>query len=158
MATQNSTTLKFLTLLIVFLAYEARDTVAFFGRVSVTIIDDMKVGNTSKNITFHCKSKDDDLGFHTLNFGGRYLFTFRPQVFGATLFFCSFTWQGGSYPHYFDIYDFQRDDCKYCLWKINKFGACKYRTETQLFDVCLPWHKRSGDDTSPSPSPSPSPM
>jgi hypothetical protein len=24
-----------------------------------------------------------------------------------------------------------------------------------LFDVCLPWHKRSGDDTSPSPSPSP---
>ena len=142
MANPNPTTLKFSIVLIVILSFEARETIAsLFGKVSVTIINDMRQNNIPTNITFHCKSKNDDLGFHTLEFGGRYIFSFRPQLFGATLFFCRFTWQGSLHPYYFDIFDFQRDDCKTCKWKINKFGACKYRTETMSFDVCLPWNK-----------------
>ncbi|KAK3221095.1 hypothetical protein Dsin_015065 [Dipteronia sinensis] len=44
------------------------------------------------DLTLHCKSKDDDLGEHKLPNSGKYMFQFRPNYWGTTLFFCSFAW------------------------------------------------------------------
>jgi len=142
LANQNSINLKLSILLIVILAFAARETLAYFwGKVTVTIINDVRPVSTPTNITLHCKSKDNDLGFHTLEFGGNYMFSFKPTLipWETTLFFCSFTWLGSPYLHYFVIYDFKRDDCKNCKWKINKLGGCKYLRETGSFDVCSSW-------------------
>ncbi|XP_038698049.1 S-protein homolog 5-like [Tripterygium wilfordii] len=62
------------------------------------------------DLTLHCKSKEDDLGEHVLQYHDQgYEFRFRPNIWGSTLFFCSFSWQGGPI-HWFDIYDYRRDD------------------------------------------------
>jgi len=54
------------------------------------------LGATPENITLHCKSKDDDLAFHTLEFLRNYMFSFKPTLipWQTTLFFCSFAWLG----------------------------------------------------------------
>jgi hypothetical protein len=51
------------------------------------IINRVVVPPHPTTITVHCKSKNDDLGFHTLPYTGSYLFTFTPNIFGTTLFF-----------------------------------------------------------------------
>lgn len=97
-------------------------------KVTVIIQNDIDPHPIPLDLTVHCKSKNDDLGFHTLAFGGIYSFRFRPLVFprwAFTLFFCSFTWKGSPYLHYLDIYDEEMDTCKTCGWKINKNGGCK---------------------------------
>jgi len=126
MAAQNSMTLKFSILLTILLACKVRDTIAFgpFGRVTVTIINNV-IAPDLKTITVHCKSKDDDLGFHTLLFGGSYEFSFTPKILTRnTLFFCGFTWPENPYRHYLDIYDYKHDNCKNCTWHINVSGGC----------------------------------
>jgi hypothetical protein len=76
MAAPNSTTLKFSILLIILLAIESRATSN--GAVTVVITNAVEV--PAKIITVHCKSKDDDLGFHTIPFAGSYQFTFTPNI------------------------------------------------------------------------------
>ena len=41
---------------------------------------------------FVAKSKDDDLGTHTLRTGQEFNWEFTPNFFGRTLFFCHFYW------------------------------------------------------------------
>ncbi|KEH25291.1 putative plant self-incompatibility S1 [Medicago truncatula] len=127
MTVPNSISLKFSILIIILLAFEASDTIAIsFAEVKVTIVNKV-LAPTPTNITFHCKSRDDDLGFHTLVSEGSYAFTFSPNFtpwFSKTLFFCSFTWPGNPQLHYLDIYDQVRDNCYRCRWTINKDGGC----------------------------------
>jgi len=101
------------------LAFEARETISFH-KVTIAIINDIAPQPTSTNIIVHCKSKDDDIGFHTLMFGESYMFSFKPAILPwiQTLFFCSFTWSGSPYRHYLDIYVQDRDFCNTCNWKI----------------------------------------
>jgi hypothetical protein len=126
----NSITLKFSMLLIVIIASEAREIIGsiFPTKTHVTIRNDIDPHPTPTDLIAHCKSKDDDLGFHTLTFGGTYTFSFRPIVFPIfkfTLFFCGFTWPRNPHRHYLDIYDQALDKCKFCNWKINKTGGSK---------------------------------
>ncbi|RHN52862.1 putative plant self-incompatibility S1 [Medicago truncatula] len=106
------------------------------------MINNVVLGATPANITLHCKSKDEDLGFHTLEFLGNYMFSFKPTLipWQTTLFFCSFAWSGSPYLHYFNIYDNKRDDCKTCNWKIYENMTCKYLTERRSFNACWPWN------------------
>jgi hypothetical protein len=117
-------------LLIVILAFETSKTIGsiFPTKTHVTIRNNIDPHPTPIDLTVHCKSKDDDLGFHTLTFGGIYTFSFRPIVFPIfkfTLFFCGFTWPENPHRHYLDIYDQALDKCKFCNWKINKTGGTK---------------------------------
>jgi len=140
MAYQIPTILKFSILIIVILAFEAREiTCGRYSRVTVTIINGVQKDPYPTDITLHCKSKDDDLGFHTLKLEESYMFSFKPRFPFGTLFFCSFTWKESPQLHYIDIYDFKRDKCKHCTWRMNKGGGCRDSDGTGAFDDCRPW-------------------
>lgn len=107
-------------------------------KVRVLIINNLSGG---LDLTVHCKSKNDDLGFHLLPPQGQYQFTFRPKfLWRTTLFFCSFQWNGGF--HYFDIYDQKRDMdvCRNCMWSIVQDGPCRFSDSRKVFDLCEKWN------------------
>jgi len=70
MANSNSITLKFSILLVLILVFGVRDVkpklMICSHALNVTIINDIASQSTPTNLGLHCKSKDDDLGFHTL--------------------------------------------------------------------------------------------
>lgn len=55
-------------------------------RWKVTISNQLSPGQT---LSLHCKSKDDDLGDHTLQVGQSYSWKFRVNFFSTTLFWCT---------------------------------------------------------------------
>ncbi|RHN45797.1 putative plant self-incompatibility S1 [Medicago truncatula] len=141
MAYQNPIALKFsILIIVVILAFEAREiTAGLYSRVTVTIINGVQKDPYPTDITLHCQSKQDDLGFHILKLEESYVFSFKPRFPTGTLFFCSFTWKESPQRHYIDIYDFKRDKCKNCTWRMNKGGGCRDSDGTGAFDDCMPW-------------------
>ena len=107
---------------------------------TVVIHNDLEGG---LSLGYHCKSGDDDLGYKSLAPGGSGSFDFNPDIFGRTLFFCSFSWNSES--HSFDIYSQKRDKefekfgCTQCEWRISKKGPCKLNKYSKMFDICYPW-------------------
>uniref|UniRef100_A0A7N0U506 S-protein homolog n=1 Tax=Kalanchoe fedtschenkoi TaxID=63787 RepID=A0A7N0U506_KALFE len=96
--------------------------------------------NIINGARIHCKSKQDDLGIHSLAYGQTYTFSFRPQVFGKTLFFCAVMWNGKL--EWFDAYIHKRDyqrcihsEC-HCPWKLTPQGPC-------FADNCVPWNNKN---------------
>ncbi|CAL1384197.1 unnamed protein product [Linum trigynum] len=93
-------------------------------------------------LKLHCKSKDDDLGVRVLGTRDQFVFRFRPNLWGTTLFYCSMNWGEGQV-HWFDIYIFYRDyrRCSNCQWVIRKNGPCYYDAGTREFDICYQWNR-----------------
>ncbi|KAG5560487.1 hypothetical protein RHGRI_003714 [Rhododendron griersonianum] len=60
----------------------------FFKRVTVHVING--VPGVPDTLQVHCQSKDDDLGTHGLKNGQEINWTFKPNLFDTTLFFCHF--------------------------------------------------------------------
>jgi len=136
MAIPNQITFKLTVFLFKILSFDARETIASYSRVTVSITNDIAPSPTPTTLTLHCKSKDDDLGFHNITYAESYKFSFRSRLppFISTLFFCSFTWPESPQLHYLDIYSYKRDYCEYCSWKINKNGGT-------LLAEFYPWNK-----------------
>ncbi|CAL1414926.1 unnamed protein product [Linum trigynum] len=44
---------------------------------------------SDKILIVHCRSKDDDLGDHGVAIGDSFSWSFEPNVFGGTLFWCN---------------------------------------------------------------------
>lgn len=112
-----------------------------FGKTHVRIRNDL---GSNIQLTVHCKSKEDDLGVHVLNFGETYEFSFRPSMFfKVTLFYCSFQWADQF--HWFDIFNFaeQRDkDCTNCNWSVwDPNGPCFFNSKSKKYDKCYKWKK-----------------
>lgn len=101
-----------------------------FG-VRVVIVNEL---SDKLDLTVHCKSKDDDLGVQLLHHDKSFEFNFKNNIFGSTLFFCSFQWNGAF--HWFDIYKDSRDSCDGCKWVINNDGPCFFGTFK-----CYEWNK-----------------
>lgn len=100
---------------------------------------------THEDLNLHCKSKDDDLGAHSLGFNETYEFRFKPNFFGNTLYFCRFWWAKES--RWFDIYDEERDipRCSYCWWKILPTGPCLFDSyQSRKYDLCDDWNPEKG--------------
>jgi len=140
MANSKPITLIFSILLVLILVFgatyvEPKVMICLQGNVEVTIINDLATQSTPTNLTLHCKSKDDDLGFHTLTIGEKYTFSFKPSYvfWKSTLFFCSFTWPGNPNRHFIEIYKQTRDGCENREWKINKTGG-------YLWGKFYPWN------------------
>ncbi|XP_050916728.1 S-protein homolog 2-like [Lathyrus oleraceus] len=143
MAYQNSITLNFLLLLLVVVVVDAADSEGWSINPKKTVIirNDIAQHPTPLDLTLHCKSKNDDLGFHTLVFGETYSFRFRPSLvprIAEVLYFCSFSWKGSPYLHYLDVYNQAKDHCKICSWKISKNGGCN---DFKGYEVCEEWNR-----------------
>lgn len=79
----------------------------------------------------HCKSKNDDLQYHVINYDQSFRFHFRPNFWGTTLFFCYFSWSGGHGT--WDIYKDRRDNDRctfHCDWYATKEGVEGYTEES----------------------------
>ncbi|KAE9612778.1 putative plant self-incompatibility S1 [Lupinus albus] len=119
--------LSLFMLVTIFVTLQIMDSVESFR-----FIPRVKVGITNKlsnsQLSFHCKDKHRDNGFHTLAPNETYIFGFviTPIFINRTQWFCLFSWDGES--HYFDIYVQIRDKCDICGWIIQKSGPCKYYT------------------------------
>ncbi|KAF5736671.1 hypothetical protein HS088_TW14G00821 [Tripterygium wilfordii] len=86
------------------------------------------------DLTIHCRSKNDDLGEHILSFLSDFRFTFKPNIWGTTLFYCSMSWPGQF--HSFDIYVDGRDGCKACPWQVKTTGPCLIMPD---HESCYDW-------------------
>ena len=86
-------------------------------------------------LTVHCKSKDDDLGVHMVAAKTDYHFSFQPNIWKTTLFFCSFQWN--DQVKQFDIFDAPRDqdDGYKFYWTIKPDSPCKLGKKIK----CFPW-------------------
>jgi hypothetical protein len=91
------------------------------SRVTVNITNDAGDG---VDMSLACKSKTDDLGKHTLKPKESFLFSFKPNFWGTTLYYCRFQWP--DYDKWFNIYQYNRDKGKgpNYSWKIGPTGAC----------------------------------
>ncbi|KAF4367261.1 hypothetical protein G4B88_026768 [Cannabis sativa] len=81
-------------------------------------------------LTVHCKSKDDDLGSHDLSENQSFRWKFRINIYGTTLFYCRFTWKGGSKT--FNIFDAKRDENRCpptCIWRVRNDGVHAYHDD-----------------------------
>ncbi|XAR60197.1 hypothetical protein NMG60_11033459 [Bertholletia excelsa] len=80
-----------------------------------------------RRLSIHCRSGDDDLGYHSLEEEREMAWSFSPNIWATTLFYCEVRWDGcGSDWKSFDAYDEQRDYWRCssrCLWMINKEGS-----------------------------------
>ncbi|CAL8990295.1 unnamed protein product [Prunus brigantina] len=92
------------------------------------------------DVLVHCKSKEDDLGIHLIHYNATYEFEFKPNVWGTTQFYCSFTWP--SRIEWFDIYKHQRDELLYCLWIVKPDGPCRYNRYSKSFADCYKWNNK----------------
>ncbi|MDV3200570.1 MAG: self-incompatibility S1 family protein [Pigeon pea little leaf phytoplasma] len=89
------------------------------------------------DLTAHCRSNDDDIGVKLVKYQDAFEFRFRANLFGGTLFYCRFEWNGAC--QWFNIYDEQRDlgKCERCNWHITKNGPC--REVSYNTDTCYEW-------------------
>lgn len=63
---------------------------SLFGKNHVTINNGLPGPNPP--LILHCKSRDDDLGIHTVLLNQSYDWSFRMNFFETTLFSCDFVW------------------------------------------------------------------
>ncbi|KAL5701517.1 hypothetical protein ACHQM5_026843 [Ranunculus cassubicifolius] len=101
-----------------------------------------------KNMNVHCRSKDNNLGDHTVIYGQYYTWDFHVNFWGTTLFWCSVDWidNQGIYVHgSFKIYDFNRDALKcdkMCVWSAQQDGVYFISPEVNhIPELMFPWTK-----------------
>ncbi|KAF5178623.1 hypothetical protein FRX31_031794 [Thalictrum thalictroides] len=94
--------------------------------------------SSNHKLDIHCKSKDNDLGLHTLSYKHEFSWHFHVNIWGSTLFWCKMGWRDnrGVYVNgSFNIYDYNKDKYKcgdipnqsgpvshVCGWYVHKDG------------------------------------
>jgi len=96
-----------------------------------------QVGGT---IRLHCKSKDDDLGEHTLLDGQHFGWGFTPNFWGTTLYYCDFVW-GAKTAEGVVVYDdgSTKLECTHCVWQVHKDGFWVTEDGVVPFTFVAPW-------------------
>ncbi|OVA18543.1 Plant self-incompatibility S1 [Macleaya cordata] len=112
----------------------------YFDRIQVWVYNEL---DTNTPLTIHCKSKDDDLGEHTLSFDQNWNWDFSINIWKTTLFWCNMWWHdsnGQLIQASHDAYSAKRDWRHYCrgncIWSIRKDGwyyGDQYKQETLMF-------------------------
>ncbi|KAK6115894.1 hypothetical protein DH2020_008163 [Rehmannia glutinosa] len=76
----------------------------------------------SPPLTFRCASKDNDLGYHTLNVNQTYQWTFCQNFVRNTLYFCNFQW--GTKRQAFEVFSQKLPECRggLCFWLAKSDG------------------------------------
>ncbi|XP_039141066.1 self-incompatibility protein S1-like [Dioscorea cayenensis subsp. rotundata] len=107
------------------------------GRTTVHIQNRLGGG---KNLSLHCKSKDDDLQQQTLAEGQEFVWGFNPNVWGTTLFFCNL--MNPTLNFVFDAYDYKRDEIRcssQCIWLVAAEGMYAHDEAANLWTYMYPW-------------------
>lgn len=95
----------------------------------------------------HCRSKDDDLGYKYLNPNDHIQWDFKLNIFGRTLFYCSF-WHGQAFKR-IDVYNeklydtcvvHRPDKSNVCYWEIREDGFYFNHFEDPKYGT--PWVKK----------------
>ncbi|QCD85986.1 Plant self-incompatibility S1 [Vigna unguiculata] len=115
----------------------------YWYTVHMVIVNNL--GGDNLPLTVHCKSKNDDLQAHVIDYKRSFRWHFRPNFWGTTLFFCHFSWSGGEGTY--DIYKTKRDSrrcTRHCDWYVTQQGVEGY-TEDDMFlgprrkDIVFKW-------------------
>ncbi|GAV89135.1 Self-incomp_S1 domain-containing protein, partial [Cephalotus follicularis] len=97
------------------------------------------LSNVTSPVTIHCKSRDDDLGWHVISKGNFVKWWFRLNFWETTLYFCGITTQygGGVY----DIYKAKRDmkRCHFCNWVVQQDGVHGFKDGANKDDIWFKW-------------------
>lgn len=102
-----------------------------FGGYEVHIVNRLPSNNSP--LSFRVQSKNDDLGTHKLLVGQDFTFKFHLAVFGKTLFFGNFHWNGKNATFdVFNVNDLQgycddstgnrRQEYYLCTWEVKSDG------------------------------------
>lgn len=94
-------------------------------------------------LTIHCRSEDNDLGVHELQFHSSFHWEFKSDpAIPTTDFYCFMSWQGVN-SGTFDVYRAKRDDerCKVCWWNIRQTGAYSLSERDHRWDLMYIWGK-----------------
>ncbi|XP_021907280.1 S-protein homolog 6-like [Carica papaya] len=100
----------------------------------------------NRPLTVHCKSGDDDLGFHILAAGKEYEFGFQINMMGTTLFWCNF-WDDRKHHAVFDVFDakatFTVEQCgnNWCTWEPRDDGFYLFDSDSKKFIKKHLWFK-----------------
>ncbi|KAK9265663.1 hypothetical protein L1049_025378 [Liquidambar formosana] len=131
-------------LLVVVFSFGQRSQVSgiVLDRVYVHIINEL---GPYQKLTFNCKSADDDLGRHVLNYKDFYTWSFYVNFWDLTLFWCNFEWEmskGKKIDGSFDIYDAQRDQDRcdnQCAWRIQRKGLLSFNSNKFSWERIYRW-------------------
>lgn len=117
--------------------------------------------NDLRDVYVHCKSGNNDLGFHVIPSSGSYQWSFKVNFWGTTQFYCYFKYQlpnGGRIVRGgFDTYVAKRDRSrcpKFCVWSVLSDGIHGYREDSGLAtsDLFFAWpydgFAKDGDQSS----------
>ncbi|OVA07077.1 Plant self-incompatibility S1 [Macleaya cordata] len=111
-------------------------------RITVWVTNDL---GPNTPLTFHCKSKDDDLGERTLAYKQSWNWSFTINFWWTTLFWCNMWWHDSNgqlvYASH-DAYKAKRDyreHCRMdCFWSIRKDGWY-YGDDAQSEKLMFTW-------------------
>ncbi|CAI0445942.1 unnamed protein product [Linum tenue] len=108
-----------------------------YGKTYVVVWNELEGGQELK---LHCKSGDDDLGLRVLKPDNGFKWTFRPNFWHTTQFYCTMQWGDGKI-HRFDIYIWKRDyeRCGHCQWIVKESGPCFFDLAAHAYDICYGW-------------------
>lgn len=85
---KNALSIYMLLIIVVVLQFEEGNSDFYTkGKVTVSITNNL----INRQLGVHCKDKNNDIGFRSLQRGNYYEFTFRPNIVVTTLYFCRFT-------------------------------------------------------------------
>ncbi|XP_027188110.1 S-protein homolog 5-like [Cicer arietinum] len=125
-------------LVVIRVGVQASQTNSFFGgRSSVLITNDLPAPS---KLIVHCKSGDDDLGIQNLPTGGQKYWTFRPNIFGTTLFYCYFNWDNMVMS--VEVFNDKHDggECTgHCLRSVRKDGIYFLNAKDGLWERKKSW-------------------
>ncbi|KAK8647649.1 hypothetical protein V6N13_121378 [Hibiscus sabdariffa] len=119
---------------------ESEDRVFFRTRYKVHILNGMP--DNVNPVTIACRSKDDDLGTHTLTQGREFEFEFHIILFMRTHFSCYFWWRD-QHANDITVFDDRLEgrDCRQkgnCFWKAAPEGIY-FSPDYQYWDLRYNW-------------------
>ena len=112
---------------------------------NVTIMNDLSSRHT---LLVHCKSKDDDLGNHTLEVDRSYSWKFRVNLLANTLFWCNLSTSSNKHVSMEVFWPESKKDwlgarCNYqlCVWLAREDGIYLEDLPHRIIEFIRPWDK-----------------
>ncbi|KAL3850252.1 hypothetical protein ACJIZ3_012134 [Penstemon smallii] len=98
-------------------------TTSLHAKVHVRVTNGL---DNNRVMTVHCQSRDDDIGYHVLEEGSAIGWSFNPNIWVTTLFYCDVKMGDSNIWYHFDAYDARRDYYRcwtMCRWIITNEGS-----------------------------------